>query len=48
MPDIPLIDTHVHLWDTTRFTYPWLGSLPQLARPFLPPDYAAASAGRLS
>ena len=45
MPDIPVIDTHVHLWDTTRFTYPWLGSLPQLARPFLPPDYAAASAG---
>ena len=45
MPDIPVIDTHVHLWDTTRFTYPWLDSLPQLARPFLLPDYDAASAG---
>ena len=44
MPDIPIIDTHVHLWDTTKFTYPWLSDLPELASPHLPADYHAASA----
>ena len=43
MPDIPIIDAHVHLWDTTKFTYPWLSDLPELASPYLPADYHAAS-----
>ena len=34
-----VLDSHVHLWDPTRLTYPWLGGLPPLARPFLPEDY---------
>jgi len=44
MPDIPIIDSHVHLWDTMKFTYPWLSELPELASPHLPADYDAASA----
>ena len=43
MPNTPVIDTHVHLWDTNRFSYPWLGDLPQLARPFLPDAYRKAT-----
>ncbi len=34
-----IVDSHVHLWDPTRLSYPWLGALPPLARPFLPVDY---------
>ncbi len=32
----PLVDAHVHVWDTTRLEYPWLAGFPTLARPFLP------------
>lgn len=39
MPDWPIIDTHVHLWDTANLRYPWLASLPTLNRPFLPADF---------
>ncbi len=28
-----MIDTHLHLWDTERFTYPWLDDEPRLPRP---------------
>ncbi|MEP7384714.1 MAG: amidohydrolase family protein [Gemmatimonadota bacterium] len=34
-----VVDSHVHLWDPTRLSYPWLGALPPLARPFVPEDY---------
>ena len=44
MPNTPVIDTHVHLWDTNRFSYPWLSDLPQLARPFVLEDYWQAAA----
>ncbi|MBM3852320.1 MAG: amidohydrolase [Verrucomicrobia bacterium] len=42
MPDFPLIDTHVHLWDPGRLGYPWLAEVPALNRPFLPADYRRA------
>lgn len=39
-----IVDSHVHLWSPTQFRYAWLDGLPALNRPFLPADYAAASA----
>lgn len=39
-----IVDSHVHLWDTTRFRYPWLAGLPALNRPHLLSDFTAASA----
>ena len=43
MPSFPIIDSHLHLWDPRRLSYPWL--FPPLDRPFLPADFQAASAG---
>ena len=42
---LPLIDAHLHLWDPGRLRYAWLDGAPALNRPFLPADFAAASAG---
>lgn len=41
MVNFPIVDTHVHLWDTNsgRIGYPWLGDLPPLNRPFLVNDF---------
>ena len=43
---IPIIDTHQHLWDATRFQLPWLSSVPQLNRNFLMSDYLDATRGQ--
>ena len=42
---IPIIDTHQHLWDLSRFRLPWLDEVEPLNRSFLPADYAAAAEG---
>jgi L-fuconolactonase len=42
MPNFPLIDTHVHLWDPARLRYAWLAGEPALNRPFLIDDYRQA------
>jgi L-fuconolactonase len=35
----PIIDAHHHLWDLTRFDYPWISpQWPQLRRNYLPED----------
>ena len=42
MTDIPIVDTHVHLWDPSRLHYAWHASLPALDRPYLLDDYRRA------
>ncbi len=32
MPDFPIIDSHVHLYDVERLTYAWLGHVPKINR----------------
>lgn len=39
MPDFPIVDTHVHLWDPQHLNYPWLADVEKLNRAFLPADY---------
>lgn len=42
MPDLPLIDTHVHLWDPAHLCYPWLAEVPALNRPHRIEDFRRA------
>ena len=42
MPEFPVIDSHVHLYDIARLDYPWLAGVPKLNRTFLLPDFDAA------
>lgn len=42
MPNFPLVDTHVHLWDPGRLNYAWLAGVPALHRAFLIDDYCHA------
>jgi predicted TIM-barrel fold metal-dependent hydrolase len=28
--DIPVVDSHVHVWNASRAEYPWLREVPQL------------------
>lgn len=44
--DIPILDTHQHLWDLEKFKLPWLGSAPAiLRRSYVTQDYLDATAG---
>lgn len=38
-----VLDSHVHFWDPSRLSYPWLATAPELDRPFRPDDLAAAA-----
>jgi L-fuconolactonase len=40
----PIIDTHQHLWDLSKFRLPWHHNVLALAKSFLPDDYARATA----
>ncbi|WP_233579099.1 amidohydrolase family protein [Tautonia sociabilis] len=42
---VPIVDTHVHLWDLSRFRLPWLEGGGPLARDYLPGDYDEAAEG---
>ncbi len=41
--DVPLVDTHLHLWDRSVMDYPWLSGI--LDKDFLVKDYKAATKG---
>ncbi len=42
---MPIIDTHQHLWDLSRFRLPWLKGDAKLNRSFLMEDYRQATQG---
>jgi L-fuconolactonase len=42
MPDFPIIDSHVHLYDVSRLRYPWLSRVPKINRTWLLRDFDAA------
>jgi len=42
MPDFPLVDTHLHLWEPGRIRYPWLAGVPRLNRNHTIDDYRRA------
>lgn len=39
MPDFPIIDAHVHLFDPANLPYTWLGGVPAIAKAHLPADF---------
>jgi L-fuconolactonase len=42
---LPMIDTHQHLWDLSKFSLPWTDSVLSLNRSFVTSDYLAATQG---
>ena len=42
MPDCPIVDTHLHIWDLERLRYPWLAGVPMLNRTHSIEDYRRA------
>ncbi len=42
MIDLPIIDTHFHIWDLNKLEYPWLSDVPVINRDFLLKDYDEA------
>ncbi len=42
MPAFPIVDTHLHIWDLSRLSYPWLANVPKLNRNHLIEDYRRA------
>ena len=45
MPNFPIIDAHVHLWDPSRYAIPWLERVPALNTRHELAEYNAATAG---
>ena len=45
MPPVPIIDSHVHLWDPVKVEIPWLSNVPPINVKRGPDDYAEATSG---
>jgi len=45
MPDFPIIDAHVHLYDPGLLSYPWMKAVPKLDRRHMPEDFVAGLGG---
>ncbi|HEX5552468.1 MAG TPA: amidohydrolase family protein [Chitinophagaceae bacterium] len=43
IPSIPIIDSHLHLWDVQRMQYPWLDAVPAIRKSFFIEDYQQAA-----
>ncbi len=41
MPDFPIIDSHLHIYDPSRLSFPWMKAAPKLNRAYLPVDFRA-------
>ena len=42
MPDFPIVDSHVHLYDVKRLRYGWLKNVPKIDRTYLLADFDRA------
>ena len=42
---LPIVDTHQHLWDLTKFRLAWLDGTPALKKSFVTEDFRAATRG---
>lgn len=42
MPEFPIIDTHVHLWNVEKIDYPWLSEVPSINKTHTPEDFTRA------
>ncbi len=45
MPDFPIVDAHLHLWDPQHFAIPWLEGNATLNQRFTPAEYAEHTQG---
>ena len=45
MPNFPIIDTHIHLWDPNKLEYSWLADAPILNKVYALDEYSKASEG---
>jgi L-fuconolactonase len=45
MPEFPIVDAHVHLYDPGVIDFPWMKSVPKLDRPCLPADFGRLTEG---
>jgi len=45
MPDVPIVDSHVHLWDPSHFRIAWLDENARLNERYAIPEYREHTAG---
>jgi L-fuconolactonase len=45
LPDFPIVDAHVHIYDTEKLSFPWMAGIPHLNRPHGPKDFTERTSG---